>query len=107
MNWSENDKRRRQAMSRIKLLKDVADDMNQLAESIAVLAKAIASDKEEAEEPVPQLTLSDVRGVLAKKSQAGLTKGIKALIQKYGAERLSDVKPEDYESLLKDVEGLG
>jgi hypothetical protein len=107
MNWSEIDKRRRQAMSRIKLLKDVADDMNQLAESIAVLAKAIASDKEEAEEPVPQLTLSDVRGVLAKKSQAGLTKGIKALIQKYGAERLSDVKPEDYEALLKDVEGLG
>jgi hypothetical protein len=107
MNWSEIDKRRRQAMSRIKLLKDVADDMNQLAESIAVLAKAIASDKEEAEEPVPQLTLSDVRGVLAKKSQAGLTKGIKALIQKYGAERLSDVNPEDYEALLKDVEELG
>jgi hypothetical protein len=48
-----------------------------------------------------------VRGVLAKKSQAGLTKGIKALIQKYGAERLSDVKPEDYEALLKDVEELG
>ena len=94
-------------MSRIKLLQDVADDMNQLAESIAVLAKAIASDKEEAEESVRQLTLSDVRGVLAKKSQAGLTKGIKALIQKYGAERLSDVKPEDYEALLKDVEGLG
>ncbi len=94
-------------MSRIKLLKDVADDMNQLAESIAVLAKAIASDKEEVEEPVPQLTLSDVRGVLAKKSQAGLTKGIKALIQKYGAERLSDVNPEDYEALLKDVEELG
>jgi hypothetical protein len=107
MNWSEIDKRRRQAMSRIKLLKDVADDMNQLAESIAVLAKAIASDKEEVEEPVPQLTLSDVRGVLAKKSQAGLTKGIKALIQKYGAERLSDVNPEDYEALLKDVEELG
>lgn len=94
-------------MSRIKLLKDVADDMSALAESIALLAKAIASDKEESEGPVSQLTLSDVRDVLAKKSQAGLTKGIKALIQKYGAERLSDVKPEDYEALLKDVEGLG
>lgn len=94
-------------MSRIKLLKDVADDMNQLAESIAMLAKVIASDQEETEEPAPQLTLSDVRGVLARKSQAGLTKGVKALIQKYGAERLSDVKPEDYEALLKDVEGLG
>lgn len=94
-------------MSRIKLLKNVANDMNQLAESIAVLAKTIASDREETEEPAPQLTLSDVRGVLARKSQAGLTKGVKALIQKYGAERLSDVKPEDYESLLKDAEGLG
>ncbi|MDD2363223.1 MAG: rRNA biogenesis protein rrp5 [Eubacteriales bacterium] len=93
-------------MSRIKLLKDVADDMSALAESIASLAKAITSDQEETAEPAPQLTLSDVRGVLARKSQAGLTKGIKALIKKYGAERLSDVKPEDYEALLKDVEGL-
>lgn len=72
-----------------------------------MLAKAIPSNKGESEEPVPQLTLSGVRGVLARKSQAGLTKGIKALIKKYGAERLSDVKPEDYEALLKDVEGLG
>ncbi len=94
-------------MSRIKLLKDVADDMNQLAESIASLANAIAGDQEETEEPTPQLTLSDLRGVLAKKSQAGLTKGVKALIQKYGAERLSDVKPEDYEALLKDAEEMG
>ena len=96
-------------MSHIKLLKNVADDMNQLAESIALLANAIASDEEEPKEQAieSKLILSDVRGVLAKKSQAGLTKGIKALIQKYGAERLSDVKPEDYESLLKDAEELG
>ncbi|MGI6617703.1 MAG: rRNA biogenesis protein rrp5 [Saccharofermentanales bacterium] len=96
-------------MSHIKLLKNVADDMNQLAESIALLANAIASDEEEPKEQAieSKLTLSDVRGVLAKKSQAGLTKGVKALIQKYGAERLSDVKPEDYESLLKDAEELG
>lgn len=96
-------------MSQIILLKNVADDMRGLAESITALANAIASDHEETvqtEEPAPQLTLSDVRGVLAKKSQEGFTKGVKALIQKYDAERLSDVKPEDYEALLKDAEEL-
>lgn len=97
-------------MSRIKLLKNVADDMNALAESIAALTDSIESDHEESAqtaEAEPQLTLSDVRGVLAKKSQVGLTKGVKALIQKYGADRLSDVKPEDYKALLKDAEELG
>ena len=38
------------------------------------------------EETKPALTLSDVRAVLAKKSQAGFTKEIKVLIHKYGAE---------------------
>jgi len=58
------------------------------------------------EETKPALTLSDVRAVLAKKSQAGFTKEIKALIHKYGAEKLSAVDPKHYEALLKEVEEL-
>jgi hypothetical protein len=41
-----------------------------------------------------------------RKSQAGFTKEIKALIEKYGAEKLSAVEPKHYEALLKEVEGL-
>ena len=55
-------------MSRIKLLKDVIDDMHALADSLNTLATAIESDEPQAstQEPeAPALTLYDVRAVLA------------------------------------------
>jgi hypothetical protein len=97
-------------MSRVKLLKNVVDDLHALANSLGTLATAIESDESQAsqQEPeAPALTLSDVRAVLARKSQAGFTKDIKALIARYGAEKLSDVKPEHYRALLQEVEALG
>lgn len=101
-------------MSRIKLLKDIVEDMKALATSLNALTEVLESDasttknspdKEEPKKSI--LTLYDVRAVLAKKLQAGLKNEIKELIQKYGAEKLSAVNPEHYEALLKDVEELG
>lgn len=54
----------------------------------------------------PALKLEDVRKVLAQKARAGLTDEVRALIQKYGAERLSDVEPIHYAALLADAEVL-
>jgi hypothetical protein len=96
-------------MSRIKLLKDVVDDIRALSESLVTLADALETSEPKVpkqEETKPALTLSDVRAVLAKKSQAGFTKEIKVLIHKYGAEKLSAVDPKHYEALLKEVEEL-
>jgi hypothetical protein len=96
-------------MSKAKLLKDVIDDIRDLSESLSAFAGALETSepqKTSKQEAKPVLTLSDVRAVLAKKSQAGFTKEIKALIQKYDAEKLSAVDPKHYEALLKDVEEL-
>ena len=57
-------------------------------------------------EPEKKASLEDVRAVLATKSQDGKRKEVKALLEKYGAARLSEVKPEDYASILKDAEVL-
>ena len=57
-----------------------------------------------AEEKKPEL--EDVRAVLAEKSRAGYTAEVRALLQKYGAAKLSLVDPKDYEALLKDAEVL-
>ena len=54
----------------------------------------------------PALTLEDVRVILAEKSRKGYTSQIRALLQKYGAAKLSGVDPANYEALLQDVEGL-
>ena len=56
--------------------------------------------------PEPELTLEQVRAVLADKSRAGFTAQIRSLLQKYGANKLSGVDPANYKALLADAEGL-
>lgn len=55
----------------------------------------------------PQFTLEDVRAVLAEKSRAGHTAKVRALLQKYGADKLSAIDPANYEALMKDAEVIG
>ena len=47
------------------------------------------------------VTIEQVRAVMAEKSQAGLTAQVKALLETFGAAKLSAVNPEDYEALLE------
>lgn len=107
-------------MSRIKLLLDVVSDMRSLADSIQAVCDAMASDgptDEPQEEPqkkpakaktekAPEVTLEQVRGVLADKSRSGHTAEVRAIIQKYGADRLSDIDPKQYPAVLKEAEVL-
>lgn len=58
------------------------------------------------EEKKPKLKMEDVRAVLAEKSRTGHTAEVRALLQKYGAAKLSAVDPKHYEALLKDAEVL-
>lgn len=56
--------------------------------------------------PEPELKLEDVHAVLEDMSRKGHTAEIRALLQKYGASKLSGIDPANYSALLKDVEGL-
>lgn len=57
-------------------------------------------------EAKPELKLEDVRPILANLSRAGHTAAIRGLLQKYGASKLSEIDPANYEALLKDAEVL-
>ena len=59
------------------------------------------------EEPKPEIKLEDVRAVLAEKSRAGHTAEVRALLKKYGAAKLSEINPANYEALMKDAEVIG
>ncbi|MBB1068909.1 hypothetical protein H5S40_01810 [Limosilactobacillus sp. RRLNB_1_1] len=48
-----------------------------------------------------------VRQMLAKKCQEGYTAQVKDLLHKFGAEKLSDIDPKDYEDLYYSAEGIG
>lgn len=52
------------------------------------------------------ISIEDVRAVLTSKSQGGKQKEVKALIEKYGAHKLTDLDTSCYKDLLKDAEAL-
>lgn len=122
-------------MSKIKLLLDVVQDMRSLADSLQAVAdamtenepadtpaektgkkpkmadskKAAKEEPEVAPSPVPEkkpLKLEEVRAVLAEKSRAGHTAEVRALLNKHGADKLSDIDPAEYPALLADAEVL-
>lgn len=63
---------------------------------------------EQTESPaVPVYTFTEIRKAFSAKSHAGFTEQIRELISKYGADRLSGVKEEDYPALMTDLEVIG
>ena len=58
------------------------------------------------EAPKNAITLEDVRKVLTALSRDGHTAEVKALLTKHGVNRLSEVKAEEYETLLKEAEDI-
>lgn len=69
--------------------------------------KKEATSEETPKTGLKALSLTDVRAVLADKSRNGYTSDVKALLIKYGAEKLSDINPADYEALLAEVKVIG
>lgn len=79
------------------ILKDVIKRLTDLSNSLY----------EEDETPVVEAkkkhTLEEVRRVLAELSRDGFTAQVRELLLKHGAKKLSEVKEDDYESLLKEA----
>ena len=59
-----------------------------------------------ADTSAPKLDIEDVRAVLGRKSEEGKTSEVRALLMKYDAGKLSNVKPEDYPALIREAEAL-
>ena len=83
-------------------LRKAAATINDVADTLAEMFSGAAT--EEAPVKEPPLTLEQVRAVLAEKSRNGHTAEIRALLQKYGAAKLSLVDPVHYKDLLREAE---
>lgn len=110
-------------MGKCKELSIVLDELEQQAhlilDSVASIRRMFTSTEEE---PTPyddgygyeevevyakkEITLEEVRAVLADISRDGKTSQVRALLKKYGASKLSEINPENYEALLQDAEVL-
>lgn len=67
---------------------------------------AVAEDAAPEEENNKLIKLEDVRAKLAALSQAGKQEQVKALIQKFGAKKLTEIPKAKYPELLKEAEAL-
>lgn len=89
----------------------ISEELTELfssAEPEKLPAKKSAAKKKEPEPPAEkELTLEEVRAVLADKSKAEFTEQIRGLLKKHGADKLSAVDPAEYKALLADAEVLG
>ena len=101
-------------MSRTSDMSQTVEELRSAAAAISDaadwLTKMFSEDPQAADAPAsppePELTLEQVRAVLADKSREGHTAEIRALLQKYGAAKLSQIDPAHYKALLADAEVL-
>ena len=92
----------------IKDLHSAAATINEVANTLAEMFSTTADEARDVAVPAePVLTLEQVRAVLADKSRMGFTAEIRALLQKYGAAKLSGIDPAHYKALVADAEVLG
>lgn len=82
-----------------KLLSAALDDVKHAVENLEVVIKSGAIKTKE-------ITLEQVRAVLAEKSKAGFSEEIRALIKERGADKLTDIDPKYYESLISAAEAM-
>lgn len=71
----------------------------------APTAEKPAPKKNEPEKKAP--TLADVRALLAEKSRDGFTAQVRAIITAHGANKLSEIDPAEFPSIIKEAEVLG
>lgn len=94
-------------------LKELETQIDQTKETVQSIRQVLSSNENESSNDDRQPKRNPVedkvtvRKMLAKKSAEGYTKQVKELLQKFGAEKLSDVDPKDYEDLYYSAEGLG
>lgn len=89
----------------IEELRTAAAAINDAANWLAEMFSG-TGDAEPAATAEPAPTLEQVRAVLADKSRQGHTAEIRSLLQKHGADKLSEITPAEYPALLAEVEAL-
>lgn len=92
------------------IYKTLAEGYEKLAAGYRALAEDQKDEKVEmavpAEPEKKEISIEEVRAVLAAKIQAGKRREVKELLLKYDSGKLSGVKPENYAALMADAEAL-
>ena len=89
------------------LIAEAMTILNTASSSLGALMARMEVKEEPARQEAKQLTLVEVRAVLADKSRSGFTEQIRELLEKYGAPKLSEIDPARYQNLMEEALCLG
>lgn len=92
----------------------IAEDIRSLADSVQAVCTVITDSlpaeakgtQKTPKEKEQEISLEKIRGVPADKSRAGHTAEVRAIIEKFGADRLSGIDPKNYAAIIKEAEVL-
>lgn len=101
-------KKAKDFISCVEILLDAATKLKAILDQDVVDEKPACKPLFEVEpkEEVKKLTFQEVRAVMATLSGIGKKDEAKALLTKYGANRLSEVSEDDYAALVADAEAI-
>ena len=88
-----------------KEIRETGEKLVRISEEIRELFTAQAEEKEVQQE-APAVTLEEVRAVLARKTRVSKenTEAIRQLLSRHGAQRLSEINPQEYAAILREAE---
>lgn len=89
------------------LIAEAMTILNTASSSLGALMARMEAKEQPARQEAKQLTLVEVRAVLADKSRSGFTEQIRELLEKYGAPKLSEIDPTQYRNLMDEALCLG
>ena len=96
-------------MDKNKIIQDIIDDLKSITDNLETLGKILnkSADSEQKENTKEvkqkQPTLEEVRAAMAEKNREGHREEIKAILVKYGANKLTALDPKHYVEVLKKV----
>ena len=89
----------------IKDLRDAASSINSIANYLGDLF--MAKDEPAPEPEKKPLAFEEVRAILAQKARDGFKDQIKAILERHGSAKLSELDPSSYEAVVAEAEALG
>ena len=92
-----------QLVNALNAVAQVIDHLSQKdAEKVIETFEPVCDAEPAKPEPVKEVSLADVRTVLAEKSRSGFKDQVKQLLVKHGSDKLSGIPASEYEALLKE-----
>ncbi len=83
----------------------LVEELKKCTKTLENIAVSLLGSREE-KKAAKKISFEELRAFLADKSRLGFTSDIKAIINSFGANRLSEVKESDYDELLKKAKEL-